>query len=153
LEAMNTLLHTNWCSDLACGTFPSTSDMLPMSLVFDDLQEQPRHVGATLVDSNFGVAYRVLSLDFLQGEYLRSWVGRQWCLCIIFLLGGVAFGEPFCLPSVVLSGVCGLLLRGVDHYGEAFFPFSFSFSGYLHPRCLFEKNLAQRLCVMVSSRY
>jgi hypothetical protein len=45
------------------------------------------------------------------------------------------------------------LLRGVDHYGEAFFLFSFSFSGYLHPRCLFDILLAQRLCVMVSLRY
>jgi hypothetical protein len=32
--------------------------------------------------------------DYLQDENQRSLIGRRWRLCIVSLLGGIAFGEP-----------------------------------------------------------
>jgi hypothetical protein len=60
------------CWDLSCGIFLSTLDMAPLSLVFDNFQEQQPQVGPTSSeDFIFGGAPQVPSCD-IQDENIRS---------------------------------------------------------------------------------
>jgi hypothetical protein len=72
------------------------------------------------------------SEDFLQGEYLRSMIGRRQRFLHCFLLEGVAYGEA---DLLVLSWWCQCCYFkfSISVSGLFFFYISFSFFCCVHP--------------------